>query len=413
MHLLRSLILMPLLVVCILATFVPAPALGQVPAVEEDLLSPTGNFPAIDADGQGGFVSVWAEVLDPTDPGREIFASLVPPGGLSPGTPFQVNTRVAGPQLRPSVAAGPQGDFMVVWQGGTSEDPAGGDGDREGVFGQTFSRTGARLGPQRRLSEGITAPQVSPQVAALEDGSFATVWQDQSTDRFEIVTRRFSASGAPLGPEQRLPVAGPRNIIPQVASYRKGFAVSWTEELACPNLHRPARRAVVARFDPSGRRTGKLIRFGRLTCGESTAIVALAGSQAGAVAVLRTSSGHSVQRLGPSGELVGKPVEISRRLCQGIGEGFFCRYVKDVSMNDRGRFGVVWELSGSPTVFYAEVYSPNVVAGANGFDLGFQGNTSPNHAIALANDGTVAVVLRHDRGIPEDAGLFLQRFRAP
>jgi hypothetical protein len=110
---------------------------------------------------------------------------------------------------------------------------------------------------------------------------------------------------------------------------------------------------------------------------------------------------------------VGKPVPISRRLCQGIGEGAFCRYVKDVALNDRGRFAVVWEIAGSPTVFYAQAYSPNVVAGANSVELGFQGNTSPNPAIALANDGTVAVALRHDTGIPEDAGLFLQRFRAP
>jgi hypothetical protein len=417
MHLLRSLILKPVLAVCLLAPFVPTPTLGQVPAVEEDLLSQTGDFPEVDADGQGGFVSVWAEILDPTDPGQEIFASLVPPGGSSPGTPFQVNTRVAGPQVSPSVAAGPQGDFMVVWQGGTSEDPTGGDGDREGVFGQLFSPTGARLGPQRRLSEGTAAPQVSPRVAALENGSFAAVWQDQSTARFEIVTRLFSATGAPLGPEQRLSVAGPRNIIPQVASYRNGFAVSWTEELVCPDLFRPARRAVIARFDPSGRRTGKLIRIGRLTCGESTTIVALAGSRAGAVAVLRTNSrtnsGHSVQRLGPTGEILGKPVEISRRLCQGIGEGFFCRYVKDVAMNDQGRFAVVWDISGGFSVFYAQAYSPNVIAGANSVELGFRGSGS-DPAIALANNGTVAAALWQDsRGAREETGLFLQRFRAP
>ncbi len=110
---------------------------------------------------------------------------------------------------------------------------------------------------------------------------------------------------------------------------------------------------------------------------------------------------------------MGKPVEISRRLCQGIGEGAFCRYVKDVAMNDRGRFAVVWEIAGSPTVYYAQVYSPNAIAGANSAELAVVGSTSPNPAIALANDGTVGVVLRRDTGIPEDAGLFLQRFRLP
>jgi hypothetical protein len=406
MRFLRSFIVMPVLAVCLLGTFVPTPALGQRPDVEEDLLSRSGDLPAIDADGQGGFVSVWTESLDS---GQEIFASLVPPGGSSPGTPFQVNTRVAGPQVDPNVAAGPQGDFMVVWQGGTSEDPTGGDGDREGVFGQVFSRTGARLGPQRRLSERTTAPQVSPQVAALEDGSFATVWQDQSTARLEIVTRLFSATGAPLGPEQRLSVAGERNLSPEVASYKNGFAVSWTEERECPDNRFPAHRAVIARFDPSGRRTGKLIRIGRLTCGESTAIEGLAGSRAGAVAILRiTNFGHYVQRLGPSGEVLGKPVLISRRLCGGAGLGTFCRYINDVAMNDQGRFAVILQIAADPTIFYALVYKPNGNT-TSGIELG---SAWSDPAIALANDGTVAVALRQDSGADPEAGLFLQRFQS-
>jgi hypothetical protein len=406
MRFLRSLILVPILTACLLGAFSP-PVLGQRPTLEEEILSPAGDFPAVDADDQGGFVSVWTESLDS---GEEIFASLVPPGGLSPGTPFQVNARVAGPQVSPGVAAGPQGDFMVVWQGGTSEDPTGGDGDREGVFGQVFSRTGDRVGRQRRLSERNTAPQVSPGVAALEDGSFVTVWQDQGTARFEIVTRHFSATGAPLGPEQRLPVAGEHNVIPQVASYKKGFAVTWTEDLECPDAFRPARRAVIARFDRFGQRTGKLIRIGRLVCGESTALVALAGSRAGAVAVLRTRSGHSVQRLGPSGEILGKPVAISRQLCQGIGEAFFCRYAEDVTLNDQGRFAVIWEIAGGPSVLYAQVYKPDFESRGT-VELAFRGVNTSDPAIALANDGTVAVVLRKDSGIPEDAGLFIQRFR--
>ncbi len=411
MRCLRSLILMPVLAVCLLDA-ISTPLLGQRPTIEEDLLSPTGDFPAIDADGQGGFVSVWAEILGPTDPGQEIFASQVPPGGSSPGTPFQVNTRVAGPQVKPSVAAGPQGDFMVVWQGGTSEDSTGGDGDGTGVFGQTFNQTRTRLGPQRRLSQQITASQMAPRVAALENGSFVAVWEDQSTPRGEIVVRLFSATGPPLGPEQRLAVDGEHNLNPRVASYRGGFAVSWTEEKEdhCSNSQPNARRAVIARFDPSGRRTGKLIRFGRLTCGESTAVEGLAGSRAGAVAVLRiTNFGHYVQRLGPSGEVVGKPVLISRRLCGGAGLGTFCKFVRDVAMNDQGRFALILEVAADPTVFYAQVYT-NFIS-PNSIELGFRGSAS-DPAIALANDGTVAVTLRKDNGIPEDGGLFLQRFRA-
>ena len=110
---------------------------------------------------------------------------------------------------------------------------------------------------------------------------------------------------------------------------------------------------------------------------------------------------------------MGKPVAISRRLCQGIGEGHFCRYVKDVAMNDQGRFVVIWDIAGSLEAFYAQGYSANAIAGANSVELGFRRSGS-EPAIALANDGTVAAALRQNiLGDIEEEGLVLQRFQVP
>ena len=82
-------------------------------------------------------------------------------------------------------------------------------------------------------------------------------------------------------------------------------------------------------------------------------------------------------------------------------------------MNDRGRFAVVWDIEGSPALFYAQAYNPNATPLTGTVELGFR-DSGAEPAIALANDGTIAVALWQDiRGAREEEGLVLQRFRAP
>ena len=320
-----------LLTAYLLAGFVPAPARAQVAAGEAELLG-SGDFPSITTDGQDGFVVVWSEF---DDPDQEIFGSLLPPGGGHPEPRFQINTQEAGPQSLPQVAAGPGGDFMVVWQGGSLSTPAGGDGDREGVFGQAFSADAVKKGLQRRLSEGTASSQVSPRVAAREDGGFVAVWQDQRTRRFEIVARRFSAKGAPMGPDIPMKVGGEYNNGALVTSYPGGFAVAWNEGFSCSGGRSDGSFGAVARFDSSGQRVGRVFRVGSRRCGEGSRVTALAGSQAGALAILASSAGYSVQRFAPSGEPVGGQFSLSARpFCSGDR----CDFISTAAMDDRGPF---------------------------------------------------------------------------
>lgn len=372
-------------------------------------ISRTGHFPAIDADNRGGFVLAWTNV-DNSD--QEIYGALLAPERNFPGPLFVVNTRLDGIQTNPAIAAGPRGDFMVVWQGGTFSDPTGGDGDRDGVFGQAFSRNGAKLGPQRRLSEGIRARQVSPGVAALEDGSFVAVWQDQRTLKFEIITRRFSATGEPLGPERRMTVDGEYNLGGQVAAYPGGFVVSWEEGFGCSGGRSDSRRAVIARFDPSGRRVGRELRTGSLECGRGSGVTALVGSRAGALAILRSPAGYSAQRFGPSGELTGREIPLSRRICSESR----CDFIASLAMDDRGRFAVLWEVSGAARrSFFAQVFTPRGRALTDRIPVG---STIPatlsSGSIALTNEGDLAVVWRRESvEDPEETGFYLWRLQLP
>jgi len=387
---------------CLLAGSTLAPAWAQVTIGDAELLSSDGVFPSIDADGRNGFVAVWTE---PEGSDGEIFGSLLPPGG-SPQPPFQVNTREAGSQSGPSVAAGPSGGFMVVWQGL--------DADGSGVFGQVFSPAGVRNGPERRLSQGSAGPQSLPRVAAGEDGTFVAVWADRSTRRFEVVARRFAANGAPVGPEIPMQVGGEFNNPAGIAAYPGGFAVAWNEGFECSGGRLSASIAAIARFDSSGRRVGRVYRAGIRGCDDpGFAVAALVGSRAGAMAVLRSSSGHSVQRFTPSGEPAGGRFALSSRpLCSGDR----CDFIDAAAMDDRGRLAVIWNVStGGLHNLLLQVFTPRGRALTDRLVVPlFPSRSFEGVAVALANDGTAAAVWRQGpAGFLDEGGLYLRRFELP
>lgn len=399
-----------LLTTCLLAGFSFAPAQAQGTAGETVKITDAGRFPAIDADHRGGFVLAWTNVMDSN---QEIHGGLLAPERNTVSPLFVVNTRTAGIQTYPQVAAGPRGDFMVVWQGGLFGIPAGGDGDREGVFGQTFSRNGTKLGTQRRLSQGTAGPQVSPIVAALEDGSFVAVWQDQRTLRFEIVMRRFAANGEPLGPEVPMKVGGEYNYVSGVAAYPGGFAVAWTEGFECSAARPNGSFGAVARFDLSGRPVGRVFRAGSFACGLGSEVAALAASPAGALAVLRTPGGYAMQRFSPSGGPVGRPALLSRGpICTED----LCSFLYRIAMDDRGRFAVLWDVYDATTRHIsAQVFTPRgrpVTDRIPVTSLPRVSFSTPD--VALTNQGTLGVTWHgENEEDPEERGLFIWRYRLP
>src|SRR5512146_2892960 len=66
-----------------------------------------------------------------------------PPGHL--GSQFQVNTYTTNEQVVPSVGAGPDGSFVVVWESNGSPGP---DSDRTSIQARRFQADGTPLGPQ-------------------------------------------------------------------------------------------------------------------------------------------------------------------------------------------------------------------------------------------------------------------------
>jgi hypothetical protein len=130
-------------------------------------------------------------------------AFVLAPGPASPqfnGGEIQVNASTVNSQLtatRRAVAVEDNGDFVVVW---TS---VGQDGSGEGVFGQRFASSGARLGSEFRANSYTPGDQGSAAVASDADGDFVVVWNSNHQDGDEqgVFARRFSSTGIALATE--------------------------------------------------------------------------------------------------------------------------------------------------------------------------------------------------------------------
>lgn len=111
------------------------------------------------------------------------------PAPLPRGAEFQVNGRQAHPS-RPSVAAFPDGSFVVGWTSDTSS-----------VLVRFFDGQGRPTSGDIFLDVGDLAGTILDQVVADRDGSFLVVVTGYAHDRHrpEIFLRRFNRKGRPVG----------------------------------------------------------------------------------------------------------------------------------------------------------------------------------------------------------------------
>jgi hypothetical protein len=121
---------------------------------------------------------------------------------ITPLGEFAVSSSPNTSQKDPAIASDAAGDFVVVWH---APYPGGG----EGIFGQRFDRSGARLGAEFMANQDVWTSYYSPAVAMAHDGKFVIAWHqwdktDGGVNSFEVFARRYDADGTPLGAEFRV-----------------------------------------------------------------------------------------------------------------------------------------------------------------------------------------------------------------
>jgi hypothetical protein len=148
----------------------------------------------------GGFVVAWQSYgsfgSDTSD--ASIQAQRFTSDGSLLGAQFQVNTYTPFYQYNPSIAAEDGGEFVVVWQTYPSPEPSittGWD-----VQGRRFAADGSPLGAEFQVNTYTTLFQEYPSVAARPDGGFVVAWVDGAwfppNPAPNIKAQRFAAPSA-------------------------------------------------------------------------------------------------------------------------------------------------------------------------------------------------------------------------
>ena len=179
--------------------------------------------PTIAALNDGGFVVVWHDSSSPRkNHGRRYDSAGIPAAAGE----FQINTGALIDTV-PTVAALKDGGFVVVWNDGSAK-----------IQGQMYNSTGGPVGIEFQVNTGTPASDTSPTIAALNDGGFVVVWRDSSSPR-NIHGRRYDSAGTPAAAgEFQVNTDTLSDDWPHVAALNDGgFVVVWNDNTAPTKIH--------------------------------------------------------------------------------------------------------------------------------------------------------------------------------
>lgn len=148
--------------------------------------------------------------------------------GDAVGDVIQINTHTAGDQALiwtvGNVAMDADGNFIAVWN-----DFSAYDGDRAGISMRRFNADGTALdSSDRTVNTSTVGNQAAGSVAAAPDGRFVVVYEDQNTSPHTIYARLYDAEGNAAGDPIQVNTGGSLNSNVDVAMAADGsFVVVW------------------------------------------------------------------------------------------------------------------------------------------------------------------------------------------
>jgi hypothetical protein len=128
----------------------------------------------------------------------------------------------------PSIAMNPAGASVVVWA--DTRDGTAGD-----TYGQRYNAAGQAIGDNFKISTSQGEIWDRPEVAMLDDGSFAVVWTDSASgesgiEAFRAKGRQFDANGDPLGDVFIVPDQDVASGLVNIASNGNVYYCSWLDD---------------------------------------------------------------------------------------------------------------------------------------------------------------------------------------
>ena len=329
-------------VVVVLACMLPLRVWGQAGFAGGEFQVNTYTYDlqrdgAVASDGAGNFVVVWEGGYSQDGSGIGVFGQRFDATGAPVGAEFQVNTYTDERQQDAAVAADTAGDFVVAWESRFLP------GDNNyGIAARRFDATGAALGTQFQVNTYTTTQQFDPAIAADGAGNFVVVWtgyQDYGSSK-GIFAQRFSNAGAALGGEFRVNTfTTGAQAYPAVAADGAGnFLVVWQSLFQDGN----GRGIFGQRYNSAGVAAGGEFQVNTYTTGDQV-YPSVAADGTGDMVVVWNRYGEGVygQRYDASGLPLGGEFQANTNTTN------FAQYPA-VGADSSGNFVVTWE-SGDPS----------------------------------------------------------------
>lgn len=154
--------------------------------------------------------------------------------GTPIGGEFPVNTYTTSSRFDPAIAAGPDGDFIIVW---TSDGSLGNAHSEWSIQGQRFAADATPLGSEFQVNAHTLDRQNDPAVAIGPEGEFVVAWTSRTSvgpdsSNVSVQARRFSPAGEPMGEQWQVNTyTTERQLESTVAVSPSGdFLIAWTSD---------------------------------------------------------------------------------------------------------------------------------------------------------------------------------------
>ncbi|MBB6340578.1 hypothetical protein HNP49_000728 [Pseudomonas fluvialis] len=142
----------------------------------------------------GGWLVTW-QAPQADGNATDIYQQRYAANGNPAAGETRVNSTVADYQLNASTCGLADGGWLVCWESYNQ------DGSGYGVYQQRYNAQGIAQGGEVRVNSFTSGSQGTPSVAALPDGGWVISWTsyEQEDTSSGIYQQRYSAAGAPVG----------------------------------------------------------------------------------------------------------------------------------------------------------------------------------------------------------------------
>jgi flagellin-like hook-associated protein FlgL len=205
------------------------------------------SLPSITSLSNGNIVVTWHSAQDGSSFG--IYGQTYSQAGVKIGNEFQINTETSDFQQDPSVAGLAGGGYVVTWHSNNQ------DGSSWGIYGQMFDANGQKKNTEFQVNTYTSNMQrvgLGRDVIGLADGGFVAVWHslEQDGDSWGIYGQRYLSSGEAVGGEFRVndTVTGSQSNPTITSLPTGGYVISWQSE----NVDSSGQAAMYKVYDSEG-----------------------------------------------------------------------------------------------------------------------------------------------------------------